>query len=81
MISKALLARNRELLGSSLADEPPAVAPIIGGTDASEHKYPWHAVVFYFYYDSPTYGLCGGTIYNERTIVTAGHCVEDTEQV
>ena len=75
-ISKALLAKNLTVPGSSPTDEqPPAISPIIGGNDAPASKYPWHAIVLYMFYSGGAL-LCGGSIYNEKTILTAGHCVD-----
>ena len=78
-IANALLARNRslEFLGKS---ETPEIAPIISGKDAVEYKYPWFARVLYIPYGESYYYLCGGTIYNKKTIITAGHCADDVDQ-
>ena len=76
VIANTLAARNRptDFLGTV-----PEIAPIIGGNDAVEHKFPWHVVVLYFLYTGDGF-LCGGSIYNERTIITAGHCADDVNQ-
>ena len=79
-IANALLARNRSLGALGISDTPD-IAPIIGGKNAVEHKYPWYTLVLYFPYDSIYSYLCGGTIYNERTVITAGHCADDVGQV
>ena len=42
---------------------------IVGGQDAILGQFPWQVV--FLHYGSV---MCGGTIYNERTIITAAHC-------
>ena len=76
-IANALSARNRssEFLGTM-----PEVAPLLASRNVEEYKYPWYVRMLYFRNDRP-YLLCGGTVYNERTIISAAHCVEhDTTQ-
>ncbi|OQV17557.1 putative Chymotrypsinogen B [Hypsibius exemplaris] len=41
---------------------------IIGGTEAVPHSWPWQVVVL------ANGGLCGGSIINNRWVMTAGHC-------
>ena len=79
-IVNALLARNRSIEFFGLS-ETPEIAPIIGGRDAVEYKYPWFARVLYFPNGQSDYNFCAGTIYNERTIITAGHCAFDVHQM
>ena len=75
-IANILKEKNRrtDFLGIS-----PEIAPIISGTNAVQHKYPWHVVLFYFLNQGGAY-ICAGTIYNERTVTTAGHCGDDVNQ-
>ncbi|KAK7069585.1 Epidermal growth factor-binding protein type B, partial [Halocaridina rubra] len=42
---------------------------IIGGDEAGLHEFPWMALV------KPAQGLCGGTLINERFVLTAAHCI------
>ena len=75
-IADAFTTRGRD--SSHLrTNEIPDVAPIIGGADAAEYKYPWFTHVLYASYDEDFQYYCGGTVYNERTVITAAHCVED----
>ena len=87
--SKEILSRianvNRDQDGSSPGPSvdaaPPAVAPIIGGADAAEYEYAWQVFLYYFDNAATFFIPCGATIVNERTVMTAGHCVShDTEQ-
>ena len=76
-VADALAARKRDPSFLLSAEEPP-VAPILGGNDAPEHKYPWFAHVLYVFLGDPNfYILCGGSVYNKRTVITAAHCIED----
>ena len=82
-IVDALLARGHKVdfLSTGETQETPEVANIVGGTAVVEYKYPWFVTFLYHVYNSDIIWLCGGTVYDERTIITAGHCAEDTEQV
>jgi trypsin len=56
---------------------------IVGGTTASVSQYPWQAAVVY----SPAKAsgnahqrqLCGGSLVTSRIVITAAHCVYDTD--
>ncbi|XP_047504462.1 trypsin-1-like [Pieris napi] len=47
------------------------VSRIVGGTDAAINEFPWIVKLSYFkrFY-------CGGTVINDRYVVTAAHCVK-----
>ena len=45
---------------------------IVGGNEAGVNEYPWQALLFR---NDFAVG-CGGTLMNERWVMTAGHCVE-----
>ena len=60
------------ILFSVLIDlEQPPVEPIVGGQDADKDEYPWLVLLYY-----GASWACGGSIINERTILTAAHCVD-----
>ena len=50
---------------------PTGEVRIVGGEDAVLGQFP-HQVLWAHSIDS--YGVCGGSIYNEVTIITAAHC-------
>ena len=50
----------------------PTAAPIVGGQDADVNEYPWQIRLEY---DGDFY--CGGSIINNKTVLTAAHCVID----
>lgn len=52
---------------------------IVGGTAAPDGKYPWQ-VRLYSTMDDQV-GFCGGSIIGDRWILTAGHCLLDTDAV
>ncbi len=52
---------------------------IVGGTAAPDGKYPWQ-VRLYSNMDD-TVGFCGGSIIDAQWILTAGHCLMDTDVV
>jgi len=44
---------------------------IVGGTQASVNEYPWQAALM-----SGSQQFCGGSLINDRYILTAAHCVD-----
>ena len=78
----------QNILGQEAVGYVPEIATIVGGETAGgnaaqENKYPWQVLYFYIPNDNTSefVWLCGGTILNERTILTAAHCTEvDPEQ-
>jgi secreted trypsin-like serine protease len=52
---------------------------IVGGTAAPEGKYPWQVRLYSTMDD--TVGFCGGSIIDSQWILTAGHCLMDTDAV
>jgi secreted trypsin-like serine protease len=48
-------------------------ARIVGGQQASPGQFPWQAAIYKYTADGRYF--CGGTLYNEQWILTAGQCV------
>ncbi|XP_058839014.1 transmembrane protease serine 9-like [Topomyia yanbarensis] len=48
---------------------------IIGGKEAPEHKYPWMVALYY-----KNKFICGGSLINELYVLTAAHCVFNTDR-
>ena len=46
--------------------------PIVGGQNSDKNEYPWQIMLKY---DGNFY--CGGSILDNKTILTAAQCVED----
>lgn len=47
---------------------------IVGGLDAIHNSWPWIVMLSYKYYGNSYQFQCSGTLINEDTIITAGHC-------
>lgn len=52
---------------------------ITGGTEAPEGKYPWQVRLYSSMDDQ--IGFCGGSIIDDKWILTAAHCLLDTDAV
>src|SRR5262245_32328217 len=52
---------------------------IVGGTLAADGKYPWQVRIYSDMNDEV--GFCGGSIINDRWVLTAAHCVLDANDV
>ena len=64
----------REAVEAFLKPAPPK---IVGGQLAPDHAYPWQVSLEVSWIADPKVGhFCGGSIYSDRWIVTAAHCVE-----
>ncbi|KAH0815124.1 hypothetical protein GEV33_007667 [Tenebrio molitor] len=53
-------------------------ARIVGGQQASPGQFPWQAAIYKYTADGRYF--CGGTLYNEQWILTAGQCVIDATE-
>jgi trypsin len=80
LVSLALLAP-----ASALAQGGGSVQPrIVGGSTASVATFPWQAAVVFSKSQYPSQDahqrqFCGGSLLTSRIVVTAGHCVADTD--
>jgi secreted trypsin-like serine protease len=71
----ALVAVSLLVPASAGAQSDGSVQPkIVGGHNASISQYPWQAAVFV---DGEQ--LCGGSLLTSRIVLTAAHCVFDTD--
>lgn len=50
---------------------------VVGGTECALGECPWQALLL----DQEGEGFCGGTILNQRYILTAAHCINQTKSV
>ena len=76
----ALLAPASAPAGSGGSVQP----KVVGGSTASVSTYPWQAAVVYSTAQSPGKNahqrqFCGGSLLTSRIVMTAGHCVADTD--
>ena len=81
----ALLALTLIPAGASAQSGGSVQPRIVGGSTASTSQYPWQAAVV-FSATSPYQGLnahqrqfCGGSLITSRIVITAAHCVYDTD--
>lgn len=62
-------------------EEAPSGTPyIVGGYETDIDKVPWHAAIYMRDSQSRYQIHCGGTILNERTILSAMHCFWDVTE-
>ena len=50
-------------------------AEIVGGEDCDISEYPWQAAIYASGY------LCGASVIHQYWVITAAHCVEESNQV
>src|SRR3954447_5702041 len=77
----ALAAISLLVPASASAQSDGSVQPrIVGGGPASISQYPWQAaVVFTGSGNAHQRQFCGGSLLTSRIVITAGHCVFDTD--
>ncbi len=66
--------------GASAQDKGLIQPRIVGGNQASISQYPWQAAVVYSGSgNAHNRQFCGGSLITSRIVLTAGHCVFDTD--
>lgn len=74
LVSSAVILSSLLVLTTNAFD-----SRIVGGFDATFNSVPWQASIRYIPYDG-LFGnghICGGSLINNRTILTAAHCLQD----
>ncbi|KFB51815.1 AGAP008193-PA-like protein [Anopheles sinensis] len=73
-ICKSIASQTDDQVDPSTIIKPRPIKPIItDGTEAKESKWPWHVAIYSSLQNKTGY-LCGGSIIDRNTIVTAAHC-------
>lgn len=54
---------------------------IVGGSEVTPNVHPYQVGLLLGIPNTERYFLCGGSILNDRTILTAAHCTEGTDRV
>ena len=54
---------------------------IVGGQNATAGEFPWQCSLKQVIIFGLTLHMCGAVVYDEKTILTAAHCVETTQDV
>uniref|UniRef100_A0AAY4B7E7 pancreatic elastase II n=1 Tax=Denticeps clupeoides TaxID=299321 RepID=A0AAY4B7E7_9TELE len=56
---------------------PPIVTRVVGGEDARPHSWPWQISLQYTR-NGQWYHTCGGTLISPEWVLTAAHCISNT---
>lgn len=68
-------AAKKDFLNFSKDKEP----KIVNGTDATTEEFPFIVSIQYIYNETAAFHSCGGSVLNSWWVLTAAHCLEDTE--
>lgn len=52
---------------------------IVNGTDATTEEFPFIVSIQWIYNETAAFHSCGGSVLNSWWVLTAAHCLEDTE--
>ncbi|XP_055883665.1 chymotrypsin-like elastase family member 2A [Biomphalaria glabrata] len=66
----------RQRCGSATVDPNSA---IVGGRTAKDKAWPWYAKIIFRNKYNRKRGLCGGSLLDERWVLSAAHCVVDSK--
>jgi secreted trypsin-like serine protease len=75
LLAGLVAGASAQAFGESDTDVP----IVAGGNEAPEGKYPWQVRIYSNMDD--TEGFCGGSIIAPQWILTAGHCVKNSDAV
>lgn len=70
--------RNNEICGIRRNAVPDIFTRIVGGSPAERNEFPWQ-VSLQFVSNWYTHHICGGTVIDQRWVVTAAHCTHNFE--
>jgi secreted trypsin-like serine protease len=79
LVSQLLLLHGLVSLSLGAAFAKTDTEMIVGGKAVEDGKYPWQVRLYSSMDDQ--IGFCGGSIIGDRWILTAGHCLIDSEEV
>lgn len=75
LVALGSAATARDSLNFTKDKEP----KIVNGTDATTEEFPFIVSIQWIYNETSAFHSCGGSVLNSMWVLTAAHCLEDTE--